>query len=112
MARMKEVTPRLKALQEKYKDDKQRLNQAMMELYKTEKINPVAGACQSCFRFPCSCSLLGATGSVELRGAEWILWVHDLAMPDPWFVLPALMAATMFLQILLNPKPTDPMQRK
>ena len=113
MARMKEVTPRLKALQEKYKDDKQRLNQAMMELYKTEKINPVGGCLPIMLQIPVFLALYWVLqGSVELRGAEWILWVHDLAMPDPWFVLPALMAATMFLQILLNPKPTDPMQAK
>ena len=113
MASMKEVTPRLKALQEKYKDDKQRLNQAMMELYKTEKINPVGGCLPIMLQIPVFLALYWVLqGSVELRGAEWILWVHDLAMPDPWFVLPALMAATMFLQILLNPKPTDPMQAK
>ena len=113
MARMKEVTPRLKALQEKYKDDKQRLPQAMMELYKTEKINPVGGCLPIMLQIPVFLALYWVLqGSVELRGAEWILWVHDLAMPDPWFVLPALMAATMFLQILLNPKPTDPMQAK
>ena len=113
MALMKEVTPRLKALQEKYKDDKQRLNQAMMELYKTEKINPVGGCLPIMLQIPVFLALYWVLqGSVELRGAEWILWVHDLAMPDPWFVLPALMAATMFLQILLNPKPTDPMQAK
>ena len=90
MARMKEVTPRLKALQEKYKDDKQRLNQAMMELYKTEKINPVGGCLPIMLQIPVFLALYWVLqGSVELRGAEWILWVHDLAMPDPWFVLPA-----------------------
>lgn len=113
MARMKEVTPRMKALQEKYKDDKQRLNQAMMELYKTEKINPVGGCLPIMLQIPVFLALYWVLqGSVELRGAPWILWVHDLAMPDPWFVLPLLMAITMFLQILLNPKPTDPVQAK
>ena len=113
MARMKEVTPRMKALQDKYKDDKQRLNQAMMELYRTEKINPVGGCLPIFLQIPVFLALYWVLqGSVELRGAPWILWVNDLAMPDPWFILPLLMAATMFLQILLNPKPTDPVQAK
>ena len=113
MARMKEVTPRMKAIQEKYKDDKQRLNQAMMELYRSEKINPVGGCLPIMLQIPVFLALYWVLqGSVELRGSSWIFWVQDLALPDPWFVLPALMAATMFLQILLNPKPTDPVQAK
>ncbi|MDO5530435.1 membrane protein insertase YidC [Sutterella sp.] len=113
MARMKEVQPRMKALQDKYKDDKQRLNQAMMELYRTEKINPVGGCLPIALQIPVFLALYWVLqGSVELRGAPWLLWVQDLAVPDPWFVLPALMAATMFLQIFLNPKPTDPTQAK
>lgn len=113
MARMKEVTPRMKAIQEKYKDDKARLNQAMMELYQKEKINPVGGCLPILLQIPVFLALYWVLqGSVELRGSEWILWVHDLAMPDPWFVLPTLMAVTMFLQILLNPKPTDPVQAR
>ena len=103
----------MKALQEKYKDDKQRLNQAMMELYRNEKINPVGGCLPIFLQIPVFLALYWVLqGSVELRGADWLLWVHDLAMPDPWFVLPILMAVTMFLQILLNPKPTDPTQAK
>ena len=113
MARMKEVTPRMKALQEKYKDDKQRLNQAMMELYRTEKINPVGGCLPIMLQIPVFLALYWVLqGAVELRGADWMLWVQDLAMPDPWFVLPTLMAVTMFLQIFLNPKPTDPTQAR
>lgn len=113
MARMKEVTPRMKQLQDRYKDDKQRLNQAMMELYRTEKINPVGGCLPIMLQIPVFLALYWVLqGSVELRGAPWVLWVHDLAMPDPWFVLPAIMAVTMFLQILLNPKPTDPTQAR
>ena len=113
MARMKEITPRMKALQDKYKDDKQRLNQAMMELYRTEKINPVGGCLPIMLQIPVFLALYWVLqGSVELRGADWMLWVQDLAMPDPWFVLPTLMAATMFLQIFLNPKPTDPTQAR
>ena len=110
---MKEITPRMKALQDKYKDDKQRLNQAMMELYRTEKINPVGGCLPIMLQIPVFLALYWVLqGSVELRGADWMLWVQDLAMPDPWFVLPTLMAATMFLQIFLNPKPTDPTQAR
>lgn len=113
MARMKEVTPRIKAIQDKYKDDKQRLNQAMMELYRNEKINPVGGCLPIMLQIPVFLALYWVLqGSVELRGAPWILWVQDLAMPDPWFVLPLLMAITMFLQIFLNPKPADPTQAK
>ena len=113
MARMKEVTPRMKALQDKYKDDKQRLNQAMMELYRTEKINPLGGCLPILLQIPVFLALYWVLqGSVELRDAPWILWVHDLAAPDPWFILPAIMAVTMFLQIFLNPKPTDPVQAK
>lgn len=113
MARMKEVQPRMKALQDKYKDDKQRLNQAMMELYRTEKINPVGGCLPIFLQIPVFLSLYWVLqASVELRGAPWILWVHDLAIPDPWFILPTLMAVTMFLQMYLNPKPTDPVQAK
>lgn len=113
MARLKDVTPRLKMLQDKYKDDKERLNRAVMELYRTEKINPIGGCLPILLQIPVFLALYWVLqGSVELRGSEWILWVHDLAMPDPWFVLPLLMTVTMFIQILLNPKPTDPMQAK
>ena len=88
-------------------------NQAMMELYRTEKINPVGGCLPIMLQIPVFLALYWVLqGSVELRGAPWVLWVHDLAMPDPWFVLPAIMAVTMFLQILLNPKPTDPTQAR
>lgn len=113
MARMKEVTPRMQALQKQYGDDKQRYNQAIMELYKKEKINPVGGCLPIALQIPVFLSLYWVLlASVELRGSEWALWVTDLAMPDPWFILPAIMMATMFLQIKLNPKPTDPAQAK
>ena len=113
MARMKEVTPRMKALQEQYGNDKQRYQQAMMELYKREKINPVGGCLPIFLQIPVFLSLYWVLlASVELRGSEWIFWVSDLAMPDPWFILPAIMMLTMFLQIKLNPTPTDPMQAK
>lgn len=113
MARMKKVTPRMTALREKYKDDRTKLNTAMMELYKTEKINPLGGCLPMVVQVPVFISLYWVLlASVEMRSAPWILWVHDLASPDPWFILPALMMGTMFLQMRLNPKPPDPMQAK
>ena len=113
MARMKEVTPRMKALQEQYGNDKQRYQQALMELYKKEKINPVGGCLPIALQIPVFLALYWVLlASVELRGSEWILWVQDLATPDPWFILPAVMMATMFLQMKLNPTPTDPMQQR
>ena len=113
MARMKEVTPRMKALQEQYGDDKQRYQQAMMELYRKEKINPVGGCLPILLQIPVFLSLYWVLlASVELRDSAWLGWVSDLASPDPWFILPAIMMATMFLQIKLNPTPTDPMQAK
>ncbi|MCF0252860.1 MAG: membrane protein insertase YidC [Duodenibacillus sp.] len=113
MARMKEVTPRMKALQEQYGSDKQRYQQALMDLYKKEKINPVGGCLPIALQIPVFLALYWVLlASVELRGSEWMLWVTDLAMPDPWFILPAVMMITMLLQIKLNPTPTDPMQQK
>lgn len=113
MARMKEVTPRMKALQEQYADDKQRLQQAMMELYRKEKINPVGGCLPILLQIPVFLALYWVLlASVELRDSAWLGWVSDLASPDPWFILPAVMMITMFLQIKLNPTPTDPMQAR
>ena len=113
MARMKKFTPRLQALREKYGDDKAKMNQAMMELYRTEKINPLGGCLPMLVQIPVFIALYWVLlGSVEMRGAPWILWVQDLSARDPWFILPALMMATMFLQIKLNPTPPDPMQAR
>ncbi len=113
MARMKEVSPRMKELQQQYGKDKQRLQVAMMELYKKEKINPVGGCLPIALQIPVFLALYWVLlASVELRGSEWILWVNDLAMPDSWLVLPAIMMVTMILQMFLNPSPMDPMQKK
>jgi YidC/Oxa1 family membrane protein insertase len=113
MARMKQVAPRLQALKEKYGDDKQKLNAAMMEMYRTEKINPLGGCLPMLVQIPVFISLYWVLlASVEMRGAPWILWVHDLSIRDPFFILPAIMMATMFLQIKLNPTPPDPVQAK
>lgn len=113
MAKMKQVSPRLAALKEKFGDDRQKLNAAMMEMYRTEKINPLGGCLPIVIQIPVFISLYYVLGSsVELRGAPWILWVHDLAVRDPYFILPAIMMGTMFLQMKLNPTPPDPMQAK
>ncbi|TFL14552.1 membrane protein insertase YidC [Pusillimonas caeni] len=113
MAKMKQVTPRLQALREKFGDDRAKLNAAMMEMYRTEKINPLGGCLPMVVQIPVFISLYWVLlGSVEMRGAPWILWIHDLAAPDHWFILPAIMMGTMFLQIKLNPTPPDPMQAR
>ncbi len=113
MARMKQVAPRLSALREKFGDDKQKLNAAMMEMYRTEKINPLGGCLPIAVQIPVFISLYWVLlASVEMRGAPWIGWITDLSVRDPWFILPAIMMATMFLQIKLNPTPPDPMQAK
>ncbi|NYT75851.1 membrane protein insertase YidC [Alcaligenaceae bacterium] len=113
MAKMKLVTPRMKALREKFGDDKAKLNSAMMEMYRTEKINPLGGCLPMVVQIPVFIALYWVLlGSVEMRGAPWILWIQDLSARDPWFILPAIMMATMFLQIKLNPTPPDPTQAK
>lgn len=113
MARMKNVAPRLKVIQERFKDDRAKMNQAMMELYKTEKINPAGGCLPVLVQIPVFISLYSVlSASVEMRGAPWIGWIHDLAAPDPFYILPAVMMASMFVQYKLNPAPPDPVQAK
>lgn len=113
MAKMKQFTPRLQALREKFGDDRAKLNAAMMEMYRTEKINPLGGCLPMLVQIPVFISLYWVLlGSVEMRGAPWILWIQDLAVPDRWFILPAIMMGTMFLQMKLNPTPPDPMQAR
>ena len=113
MAKMRLLTPRLTRLREQYGDDKMKLNQAMMELYKTEKINPLGGCLPVVVQIPVFIALYWTLlASVEMRNAPWLGWVHDLAQPDPFFILPVVMAITMFVQTKLNPTPPDPMQAK
>lgn len=113
MAKMKQVSPKMLALRERYGDDRVKLNQAMMELYKTEKVNPMAGCLPIVVQIPVFISLYWVLlASVEMRDAPWIGWIHDLATPDPYYVLPVIMAATMFFQTRLNPTPPDPVQAK
>lgn len=113
MAKMKQVTPKMTALRDRFGDDRVKLNQAMMELYKTEKVNPMAGCLPIVVQIPVFISLYWVLlASVEMRDAPWVGWIQDLATPDPYYVLPLIMAATMFLQTRLNPTPPDPVQAK
>ena len=113
MAKMRVVAPKLQKLKDQYGSDRQRLQQAMMELYKTEKINPLGGCMPIIVQIPVFIALYWVLlGSVELRHAPFMLWIDDLATPDPYFVLPVLMGLTMIIQTWLNPTPPDPIQAK
>ena len=124
MAKMKLVTPKMTAIRERYKGDPQQMNAAMMELYKTEKINPLGGCLPIVVQIPVFIALYWVLlASVEMRHAPWLGWIHDLAAPDTLFgivpginmpvgLLPILMAVSMFVQTKLNPTPPDPVQAK
>jgi len=111
MAKMKLITPRLTKLREMYSHDRQKMNQAMMELYKTEKINPLGGCFPIVVQIPVFIALYWVLlAAIELRNAPFILWIKDLSALDPYYVLPILMTATMVLQTRMNPTPPDPVQ--
>ncbi len=113
MARMRVVAPKMQRLKEQYGNDRQRMQQAMMELYKTEKINPLGGCLPVVVQIPVFIALYWALlGSVEMRQAPFALWITDLSSPDPWYILPILMGASMIIQTRLNPEPPDPVQAK
>jgi YidC/Oxa1 family membrane protein insertase len=113
MARMRKLQPRITQLRERYASDKARMNQAMMELYKTEKINPLGGCLPILVQIPVFIALYWVLlESVELRQAPFVLWLDDLSEHDPFFVLPLLMGGSMFIQQRLNPAPPDPIQAK
>lgn len=113
MARMRAVAPQLTRLRELYGDDRQRMSQEMMGLYKREKINPLGGCLPILVQMPVFISLYWVLfESVQLRHAPFMLWIHDLSVMDPYFILPILMGASMFIQMSLNPTPPDPMQAK
>lgn len=113
MANMRRVQPRLMALKDRYKDDRARLNQAMMDIYKKEKINPLGGCFPILIQIPVFIALYWTLlESVELRQTGFIFWLSDLSAPDQYFVLPLLMGATMLIQQKLNPAPMDPVQQK
>jgi YidC/Oxa1 family membrane protein insertase len=113
MAKMKKLTPRLQQLKETYGDDRARLHQAMAEMYKTEKINPLGGCLPILIQIPVFIALYWVLlAAVEMRGAPWLGWIADLTAPDPWYILPIVMGITSILQVKLNPQPMDPMQAK
>ena len=113
MAQMRELAPRLQAMKEKFGDDRQKMQMAMMELYKKEKINPMSGCLPILIQIPVFIALYWVLlGSVELRHAPFFGWIKDLSAIDPYYILPILMGATMIIQTRLNPKPTDPIQAK
>jgi YidC/Oxa1 family membrane protein insertase len=113
MAKMKVLTPRLMQLKERFGDDKQRLNQEMMKMYQTEKVNPLGGCLPILVQIPVFIALYWVLlGAVEMRDAPWTLWIKDLASPDPFYILPIIMMLSMFVQTKLNPTPPDPIQAK
>jgi YidC/Oxa1 family membrane protein insertase len=113
MARMRKLTPRIKALQETYKDDREKLGRSMMELYRTEKANPLTGCLPMLIQMPVFLAFYWVLlESVEMRQAPFIAWINDLSARDPFFILPALNGLLMWLQYKLNPPPPDPMQAK
>ncbi len=113
MAKMKLITPRLTKLREMYGHDRQKMNQAMMELYKTEKINPLGGCFPIVVQIPVFIALYWVLlAAIELRHAPFMLWIQDLSALDPYYVLPILMTITMVLQTRMNPTPPDPVQAK
>jgi YidC/Oxa1 family membrane protein insertase len=113
MAKMKLIAPRMKQLQETYKDDRQKLGAAMMELYKKEKVNPAAGCLPQLVQLPVFLSFYWVLlESVEMRQAPFFWWIQDLSSRDPLFILPLIMAGAMFLQFKLQPTPADPVQAK
>ena len=113
MANMRRLQPRIVSIRERHGDDRQRMSQAMMELYKTEKINPLGGCLPVLVQIPVFIALYWVLlESVELRQADFIFWLNDLSSKDPYYVLPLLMGITMFIQMKLSPAPPDPLQAK
>jgi YidC/Oxa1 family membrane protein insertase len=113
MAKMKKLAPRLQSLKERYGDDRQKMHEAMMKIYSEEKINPLGGCLPILVQIPVFIALYWVLlGAVELRQAPFALWITDLSKPDPFYVLPVVMAITSFIQVKLSPAPTDPVQAK
>ncbi len=113
MAKTRELQPKIKALQLRHGDDKQAMSKAMMEMYRVEKINPLGGCLPMIIQIPVFIALYYVLiESVELRQAPFILWIHDLALKDPYYILPVLMGLSMLLQQKLSPPPPDPAQAK
>ena len=110
---MQTLQPEIKKLQAKFKDDKAALNQALMELYKERRVNPLGGCLPMLVQIPVFVALYNIlNNTVELRQAPFIFWIHDLSLKDPFYVLPIVMWITMILQYKLNPTSPDPVQQK
>ena len=113
MAKMKAINPKIMEMRERLKDKPQEMQQAMMKIYREEKVNPMGGCFPIMIQIPVFIALYWVLlSSVEMRNAPWILWIRDLSSPDPYFILPVVMALTTMLQTALNPAPPDPMQAK
>lgn len=113
MAKMRDLQPRIQALRERYGEDRQKVGQATMELYRSEKVNPLGGCLPMLVQIPVFIALYWVLlESVQLRHAPFVLWIQDLSVPDPYYVLPIIMGLTMFIQQKLSPPPPDPMQAK
>jgi len=113
MAKMKTLGPRLQRMKEQYGDDKMKMQQAMMDMYKREKVNPLGGCLPILIQIPVFIALYWVLlGVVEMRGAPWLGWIQDLSVKDPYYILPLIMGATSLIQTRLNPAPPDPIQAK
>jgi YidC/Oxa1 family membrane protein insertase len=113
MAEMKKLTPRMQALKERYSEDKKKFSEALMRMYKEEKVNPLGGCLPILIQIPVFIALYWVlVESIEIRHAPFIGWIQDLSSADPLFILPIAMGASMYVQQKLNPAPTDPMQQK
>ncbi|HQX68342.1 MAG TPA: membrane protein insertase YidC, partial [Ottowia sp.] len=113
MAKMKSINPRIQEMRERLKDSPQQMQQEMMRIYREEKVNPMGGCLPIMIQIPVFIALYWVLlSSVEMRGAPWILWIKDLSVKDPYFILPVVMTLSTLLQTALNPLPPDPMQAK
>jgi YidC/Oxa1 family membrane protein insertase len=113
MAKMKAINPKVMDMRERLKDNPQQMQQEMMKIYREEKVNPMGGCFPIMIQIPVFIALYWVLlSSVEMRNAPWVLWIHDLSSPDPYFILPIVMTLTTLLQTALNPTPPDPMQAK
>jgi YidC/Oxa1 family membrane protein insertase len=113
MAKMKAINPKVMAMRERYKDNPQQMQSEMMRIYREEKVNPLGGCLPIMVQIPVFIALYWVLlSTVEMRNAPWIGWIHDLAAPDPYFILPVVMTLSTMLQTALNPAPPDPVQAK
>ncbi|HEY8048911.1 MAG TPA: membrane protein insertase YidC [Ramlibacter sp.] len=113
MAKMKAINPKIMAMRERYKEEPQKMQQEMMRIYKEEKVNPMGGCFPIMVQIPVFIALYWVLlASVEMRGAPWIGWIHDLSAKDPYYILPVVMTLSTMFQTALNPAPPDPVQAK